>query len=144
MTSLVISYVLISAGAFLVGSGIRYYYLGNLFGKWQEYRGAITKSTVSKATDSDLNEVSFAAIEYEFRVEGVTIKASRIRFGIPTNSRALTEKMTNRYPSGKAVIVFYDPVSKRSILEKGVTDGTYFLFFLGILAFVLAATVVMK
>lgn len=121
----------------------RHYHFGLIFKGWKVYEGKITKSAINKGMDVELRDVYISVIEYEFQVGTEKISASRLRFGIPTNSRGLSERLINFYFLGKSVEVLYDPKTRHSTLERGVTIGTHFLFLFGLLA-LSAAMVVIK
>ncbi len=131
-------------GALLIGLSARSYYLGCLLDRWEECDGVITQSEFKTARGVDVAESQWAAIEYEFEVAGQKITSRSLSFGIPTNTSKAVEGILHRYPVGKQVTVLYDPRKGRSILERGITEGTWFMFGIGIVFVAVAFTLVVR
>lgn len=107
---------------------------------WPKTEGLITKSGVSETTtrtrDNNRNErVSrsySASIEYEFQVEGQTLRGSRVtiisdQFGSKDYARAVSD----RYPLGAKVSVSYNPADPNEcVLEPGRWSGSGLMFVL--------------
>jgi hypothetical protein len=142
MINSTVFFVLISISFILIGSSIRYYYYGYFYKNWEIHNGKITKSSINKGIDAELNDVYFSIIEYEFRIGEKIVTANCLRLGIPTSSKSSTERILNSYPLEKNIDVFYNAATKKSILEKGVTDGTHFMLLIGILTLIVAVTVI--
>jgi len=61
-------------------------------------------------------------IRYEYKVNNVLYKSDRVNYGYKGSSdESLAEKYVKKYPVGKSVIVYYDPLDpKKSVLEPNV------------------------
>lgn len=105
---------------------------------WPKIEGSITRSSVSVTTnrsrdDNRRERISHsysASIEYEFQVEGATLRGSRVtvvsdQFGDESYARAISEK----YPVGAKVQVSYKPADPNEcVLEPGRWAGSGLLF----------------
>ena len=107
---------------------------------WPKAEGSITRSSVSVTTNRSRNDNNrerisrsySASIEYEFQVEGATLRGSRVtavsdQFGSEDYARAISDK----YPLGAKVSVSYNPTDPNEcVLEPGRWSGSGMMFVL--------------
>ena len=80
--------------------------------------GRIVASGVSSSADSDGTTYA-AEIEYEFDLAGTTHQGDKYSyFDISSSSRSRARKITEKYPVGASVTVYYDPgAPEQNVLE---------------------------
>jgi hypothetical protein len=118
---------------------------------WASIQGKVVASGVgteriADATDSLPRLRKVPKITFEYAVNGKTHRGSRVSFAerIPD---AEVSGIVARYPVGKAVEVFYDPVRpSRAVLERspptGIARGCLGMFVVGLIGVVIAMWVV--
>jgi hypothetical protein len=62
MSNSTVFFILVSISFVLIGSSIRYYYYGYFYKNWETHNGKITKSSINKGIDAELNDVYFSTI----------------------------------------------------------------------------------
>lgn len=125
--------VLIVCIAFVISGGyvscIGFYnvFLAHRSKEWPIANGVVTDSSVSPGDGSES-----AKVKYTFQVENETHTGDNVIYGdFGTNVYPRAREIVDRYPVGKAVIVFYEPANvNHSVLEPGIR---YFVWFLPIL-----------
>ncbi len=116
------------------------------FGKaasWTRTTGRIVQSGTETRRHRFAGEpetiVNVPAVQYEFKVDGRTVRGSRIAIGEDSGG-VNTEATLARYPKGAEVTVFYDPADSANcvlerngpagVTQKGCIDGLALLAFL--------------
>jgi hypothetical protein len=93
---------------------------------WPSSEGVVTKSYLS----GNQREGRSACIQYDFKAAGQIIVGCRVNF---SESGDHTDEHLARYPVGKRVTVFYDPLNpKCCVLEKKM-GGIWIWYTLGVL-----------
>lgn len=102
---------------------------------WPHVEGVVTRSEVTRSSDSSGVDSYSPRITYRYPAgsryqEGYTIKFGENSY----NSRRRAESIAARYPVGRKVAVYYDPGRPgKSVLEPGVTGGSYIVLGIGAL-----------
>jgi len=129
-----------SMGIFLlVGLGLTYWGWNILqdaraSAAWPAADGVVTRSEVTRSTDSDGGDSYSPEITYTYTVNNEQLANKTIKFGENSySSRKKAEGIANSYPVGKNVTVYYDPQQpEKSVLEPGVSAGSYIVIGIGI------------
>jgi hypothetical protein len=111
-------------GAFLIGLSIRNWMRGAASGSWPTAQGRILRSFV--LVQKDRSRQSFTPqVEYEYFVEGVVYRATRLRYGQSgTWTRAQSERSIAPYPAGGQAPVFFNPAHPAdAVLRRGTSWG---------------------
>jgi len=105
--------------------------------KWPSTQGTIESSTVDverereRDSDGDIHyETKFTPnIVYQYQVDGMDFAGDQISFGgTSSSSQSRAYRITNQYPEGAEVTVYFDPEDpQESVLQPGATLGTYVL-----------------
>lgn len=138
-----------SMGIFLlVGLGLTYWgwnILQNARASalWPTADGVVTRSEVTRSTDPDNGDSYSPEVTYTYTVNNVSQTDKTIKFGENSySSRRKADEVVGNYPVGKNVTVYYDPEKpERSVLEPGVSGGSYIVIGIGIF-FILITMVV--
>lgn len=124
----------------LVGSGLSWWGWNILqdakaSASWPKAQSVITESRVRHSRDSDGGNSYQPKISYEYSVKNLNYKNQTIKFGENSYSNhSDAEYYVSRYPIGQRVSVFYDPKRPdKSVLEPGVTSGSYIVIGIGAL-----------
>lgn len=136
--------LLILAVAFLGGGGACVWWGLGLLDRaerstnWPTVDGVVTSSEVRSSVTKGKRKY-WAAVSYQFNVEGHQHRGSTISFGdYRSSSRHEFEAVVARYPVGKQVSVYYDPAAPDSnVLEPGVTLGARVPLIIGLVFAVL-------
>lgn len=100
--------------------------------RWAEAEGVVMKSSVLHLGV----RIYVASVEYEYFVNDRKMLGKVVESGpdIPTYSSAtIPRRVINRYPAGKKVIVYFDPLDpSQAVLEPGLSKGSWLIFVLGI------------
>ena len=129
-----------SMGIFLlVGLGLTYWGWNILqdaraSASWPTAEGVVTRSEVTRSTDSDGGDSYSPEITYTYTVNNEQLANKTIKFGENSySSRKKAEGIANSYPVGKNVTVYYDPQQpEKSVLEPGVSAGSYIVIGIGV------------
>ncbi|MGL6159826.1 DUF3592 domain-containing protein [Microbulbifer sp.] len=93
------------------------------------YFSDATASTTGKIIQSRKlsgRRSSFHDIKYQYVVDGYTYESGKVSYQAPGS--IYSRRMLRKYPEGKDVTVYYDPLNPRySILEKGGIDLRVFV-----------------
>ena len=102
---------------------------------WPTAEGTVTASDVTYSSSADGGESNSPEISYQYTTNNVGYESHTIKFGENSySSRRKAEGIASGYPIGKKVIVYYDPQEpERSVLEPGVSGGSYIVLGIGIL-----------
>lgn len=118
----------IFGGSYLMILGIKRIRLAHATKTWTKTWGKITQSRMETGTDSDGDPVYKPIIKYTYTVMGQEFQGNQVYFQVMKsitysgNNLSFTEKMTNKYPPGKTVEVFYNPRKpQQAVLEPGVS-----------------------
>jgi hypothetical protein len=111
---------------------------------WPTTEGRVVFSEVDHSTDSEGGDSYSADIVYRYEVDDQEYENDRVRFGENSSSnRGPAEDLVERYPVGRNVDVHYEPDDPdNSVLEPGVTLGSYLGLCLGGFFVVLAIILV--
>jgi len=102
---------------------------------WPTAEGMVTSSEVARVSDADGGVTYSPELTYEYSTSNTAYEGHTIKFGENSySSRRKAEGIASGYPIGKKVIVYYDPQDpERSVLEPGVSGGSYIVLGIGIL-----------
>lgn len=137
---------LFTLGIFVViGAGLTYWGWNILqnakaSASWPTAEGVVTSSEVSHSTDSDGGDSYSPEVTYRYQVGDVRYENNTIKFGENAySSRRQAENIADTYPVGRDVTVYYDPGQPdRSVLEPGVSGGSYIVLGIGVFFIVIA------
>jgi hypothetical protein len=96
---------------------------------WDTTEGEVTVSRV-KITTSKNGKQYQAVISYKYKAHAEEYTSKRVYYGsnIQSSSRKRAEKLTEKYPVGAKVKVFYHPVkNSRAVIEPGAKWEIKFL-----------------
>lgn len=124
----------------VVGAGLTWWgwnILGNAKAStsWPKATGRIISSSVEYSRDSDGHDSYKPEVTYTYAVNNRFYKSHAIKFGENSyDNKPVANEIANRYAVGKKVVVYYDPQNpENSILEPGVTGGSYIVLGIGVL-----------
>ena len=116
-------------GLFLVVEGINQLRLGSKSSHWPAAEGRIISSRIFLSSHREIGGGKSGArsttysvqVRYSYEVDDQTFEGSRLSYGEEGHSnRSEAQKVLARYPQGKEVEVYYDPMDpKRSVLVRG-------------------------
>lgn len=99
---------------------------------WNTTEGEVTESSVRITTSKNGKQYQ-AIISYKYKAHGEEYTSKRVYFGsnIQSSSKKRAEKLTEKYPVGARVKVYYDPVkNSRAVIEPGAKwELKFFLIF---------------
>lgn len=128
----------------LIGAGLTYWgwnilQTARASEAWPAVDGIITASDVSHSTDAEGGETYSPEITYRYQVDTVSYENGTIKFGENAySSRREAEQIAAGYPVGRDVTVYYNPDQPdRSVLEPGVSGGSYIVLGIGVLFLVI-------
>jgi len=105
---------------------------------WPTAEGVITASEVTRSSSED--GVSYRPeVAYDYQAGDQFHTSYTIKFGENSySSRGRAEAIAATYPVGQQVTVYYDPEQpSRSVLEPGVSGGSYIVLGVGLFFIVL-------
>lgn len=99
---------------------------------WARTDGQVLSSSV-ESTQQGTSRTYHPLIVYEYRLQGVVLHGTRLTVGDHAFTRSTeAQAVVNRYPVGRAVTVYYNPVSvTESVLEPGSRWQPYVLLGIG-------------
>jgi len=102
---------------------------------WPTAEGTVTISEVTRNSSADGGVSYSPEVTYEYTASNQHYESYTIKFGENSySSRRKAEGITSGYPVGKEVTVYYDPQDPgRSVLEPGVSGGSYIVLGIGVL-----------
>jgi hypothetical protein len=110
---------------------------------WPATDGVIQSAHVQSHSGSDGRTYS-AVVTYTYSVAGVSYEGDKISIGQISSSSAYAQRILDRYPVGKEVLVHYSPTDPAVVvLETGVHGGTWLCFGIGT-AFVLSGVMFLR
>ena len=123
---------------FTVGAGLAYWgwtvlQKAQASTTWPSVQGEILASDVNYWSDED-GDYYQPEVTFEYTVADRRYEASRINFSSDTsyNTNDDAQAVTNRYPVGQTIPVYYDPTEPdTAVLEPGATAGSYLLLGIG-------------
>lgn len=106
---------------------------------WPMAEGVITESEVTHSEDSEGGDSYRPEVAYQYTVGNRQHESYTIKFGENSySSRGRAEDIAATYAVGRQVTVYYDPEQPgRSVLEPGVTGGSYIVLGVGLFFVVL-------
>lgn len=106
---------------------------------WPTAEGVITESEVTHHRDSEDGDSYQPEVAYQYTVGNQRHESYMIKFGENSySSRGRAEDIAATYAVGRQVAVYYDPEQPgRSVLEPGVTGGSYIVLGIGLLFVIL-------
>jgi len=112
---------------------------------WPSVQGTITVSNLVTNTDSDGTTYK-ADIGYNYIASEQTQSGTNVTFGAYSSSNASEMRsIVNRYPLGTSVKVYVDPKDPtNSVLEPGVSLGSFLAAGVGLLFFILGIVMVFQ
>ena len=140
---------LFTGGIFLlIGAGLAYWGWNILqsaraSASWPTVEGVVTESDVSYSTDAEGAESYSPEVTYRYQINDVLYENNTIKFGENAyGSRRRAEQIAATYPVGKGVTVYFNPDQPdRSVLEPGVSGGSYIVLCIGLLFVVISLVV---
>jgi hypothetical protein len=102
---------------------------------WPTTQGNVTSSDVSYSSNAEGGESYSPEVIYRYTANNQQYENHTIKFGENSySSSRKAENIASGYPVGKEVTVYYDPEDPaRSVLEPGVSGGSYILLGIGVL-----------
>jgi hypothetical protein len=109
---------------------------------WPTAEGVVLSSEVSLSTDAEGSDSYSPEVTYRYLALDSSYENRTIKFGENSyGNRRKAQEIAARYPVGKSVTVYFDPdMPARSVLEPGVSAGSYIVLGIG-LFFILIALV---
>ena len=119
---------------------------------WTETQGEIVSSEVIHTTStSQTSKTKWyyqAEIKYRYEVDGLEYVADRLDFGTYKHkykSEVYPVGTTNRYPVGKNVTVYYDPVDpEQAVIDREVKLNTYTGLLVGIITTIIGVVLFLR
>jgi uncharacterized protein DUF3592 len=107
---------------------------------WPTVAGTVVSSEVTHSTDADGDDSYQPRVVYQYVVRNVSYENNTIKFGENSySSQRQAEQIASGYPAGKEVIVHHHPEQPdQSVLEPGVSGGSYIVLGIGVLFVVIA------
>ena len=100
-------------GMFFVVFGIRNHTLGKQSESWPSVQGNLAGESTSSRKKKRIH------ISYEYRVNGINYKSSRVNF---QGDKASKKQIRSQYNVGDSLVVFYNPADpEQSVLQRGAT-----------------------
>ena len=102
--------------------------------KWPSVKGVVVQSKVVSHLDSESNQTMYSpSITYRYTVNGKEFTSSSYAFVSSSSSRPdFAEKVVSSYPSGKQVVVFYNPENPyKAVLTRNSTKLIYIPHVMG-------------
>jgi hypothetical protein len=135
-----------SLGIFLViGAGLSFWGWNILqnaraSASWPTAEGVVISSEVSLSTDADGSDSYSPEVTYRYPALDSNYENNTIKFGENSyGNRRKAQGIAAEYPVGKSVTVYFDPDSPaRSVLEPGVSAGSYLVLGIGLFFIVLS------
>lgn len=111
---------------------------------WPTVEGRVTRSEVDESSDADGGDSYSPEVTYTYQVDDQAYENSTIKFGENSySSRRRAEAIVANYPVGERVTVSYDPNAPgRSVLEPGVTAGSFIVMGVGAVFVVVSVLIV--
>lgn len=139
LTTLLVSGLFFVIGVALAAWGWTVLQNARASAEWPTAVGVITGAELDHSSDEDGDSwqprVSYRYLAEDVQRTGVTIKFGENSY----DSRRTAEEILARYPVGRPVAVYYDPADpETSVLEPGVTAGSYILLAVGSIFVVLS------
>lgn len=111
--------------------------------------GKVVTSTVDYAHDSQSQQETTmysAKVKYQYSINGITYFSEKISMGkFSTSSRNQAQKIADKYPPGKEVVVYYNPDNPdEAVLEPDETIYVLIVFILGALVLLAGVRGVMR
>ena len=102
---------------------------------WPTAQGQIIKSEVTRSRDGEGHDSYSPEVTYTYLAKKRAYKSYAIKFGENSyDNKSMSEKIAAAYPVGKKVSVYYNPEDPdNSVLEQGVTIGSYIVLGIGVL-----------
>ncbi len=126
----------------LVGAATMYIGVENVYKAWKStawptVEGEIIASSIETqySTGTEVSSSTYhAKILYEYTVNGTIFTGHRVAYGeYGTGDPAHAERISDKYPKGMAVFVYYMPGKYReSVLEPGLKGVPWFFLVLGL------------
>ena len=111
---------------------------------WPMTQGKIIESKIHSSRDSDGTTYK-PIVRFTYQVKGQELRGNKVFFGgggISTGNRSYSRRITQKYPLGKRVKVFYDPSEPRqSVLEAGLRKKSFIQLTFGSLFFLMGSGV---
>lgn len=113
-------------------------YFGRRSRSWPRTKGRVVKSELVKARDANaLSAMRYRAIlRYEFMIKERTYTSNVISFGDAVinrlnsqlRSKGVAQRIVQRYPVDRVVVVYYDPQNPRlATLRRGVASTNFLI-----------------
>ena len=106
---------------------------------WPSVTGTITQSQIQHVNPNHIRDSFRPNISYTYQVNGVSYQGSSVYKGNKTigySKKFSAQKITNQFPVGKTVRVYYSPVQAQdSVLIPGPVKLHYLFLLMSIFAF---------
>jgi hypothetical protein len=108
--------------------------MNSIAASWPFVPGVITRSELESALDD-----TSVRIEYEYTVDGKTYRSAQFSFATMSNVASHKEGRVKRYPVGRRVPVFFDPINPaRAVVERNPSSASLWLGLGGLAMIALA------
>lgn len=118
--------LLVAAGVFLVGVGVRNIWRATASTEWPVAPAVVTNSGQQVSQSSDGSTIAAARIVARYTVGSREYTTETIRFGelFGSGDTSVAELQSFRYPLGQAISVSYDPSAPEiAVMEPGFSTG---------------------
>ena len=125
-------------------NGVNNLQLAQASTSWPVAEGKIVHSTIKTSRDSD-STTHQPIVRFTYQANGQKFRGNQVFFGdvgISSSNINYSRKITQKYPRGKTVNVFYHPSEPQlSVLEVGLTKKSFIGVTFGALFFVVGSCV---
>ncbi len=136
--------IFVAVGATVMFNGFNSLLLAHASTSWPITQGMIIHSEIQSSSDSDGN-IYKPIVRFSYQVRGREFRGNKIFFGsgdISTGDISYSRRITQKYPRGKTVKVFYHPYEpQQSVLEAGLNKKSFIELTFGALFFLVGSGV---
>ena len=119
----------------MAGFGVRNILNAHESRNWPYTDGTIVYSEAERRSGNKGRSSYSPRIKFQYSIEGQQYEGDIVAFGMKSVSagRGFAERFVKKYPKGKDVKVFYNPVEiSKSVLEPGLSKRSFILLAFGI------------
>ena len=119
--------IFIATGASAMLGGVNELLLAQASASWSITQGTIIHSEIQSSSDSDGTTYQ-PIIRFTYQAKGQEFRGNKVFFGggFSSGDISYSRRITQKYPKGKTVKVFYHPSEpQQSVLEAGLTKKSF-------------------
>ena len=136
--------IFVAAGASLMLGGVNELLLAQASASWPITQGTIIHSEIQSSSDDDGTTYQ-PIVRFTYQAKGQEFRGNKVFFGgggISSSNISYSRRITQKYPKGKTVKVFYHPSEpQQSVLEAGLTKKSFIQLTFGALFFLAGSNV---